>query len=106
MIIILNNNEIATVILNPTPSINENYLWTTEVSDNVVPGLDSVITYIQSKYATLTALQNAITNIHNNIQTEINNLIPNQGNLNANKELYYNTTHTYYTFQRNNTIHI
>ena len=44
----LNNNNIATVILNPTPSINENYLWTPEVSDNVAPGLDSMITYIQS----------------------------------------------------------
>ena len=31
--------------------------------------------------------------------------IPNQGNLNVNNDLYYNTTHTYYTFQRNNTIH-
>ena len=44
--------------------------------------------------------------MNNDIQTEINNLeIPNQGNMNVNKELYYNTTHTYYTFQRNNTIH-
>ena len=75
-------------------------------SDDVVPGLDSMITYIQPKYATLTTLQNAITNVNNNVQTEINNLeIPNQGNLNVNKELYYNTTHTDYTFQRNNTIH-
>ena len=65
-----------------------------------------MITYIQSKYATLAALRNAITNITNNTQTEINNLeIPNQRDLNVNKELYYNTTHTYYTFQRNNTIH-
>ena len=90
----------------PTPSLDENYLCIPEVSGNVVPGLGSVITYIQPKYATLTALQNAITNINNNIQTEIHNLeIPNQGNLNVNKELYYNTTHTDYTFQRNNTIH-
>ena len=57
----LNTNNIATVMLNPTPSMNENYLWTPEVSDNVAPGLDSMITYTQSKYATLTALQNAIT---------------------------------------------
>ena len=101
----LNNIKIETVILNPTPSLNEVYLWIPETSDNVVPGLDSMITYIRSTYATLTALQNAITNIHNDIQTEINNLeIPNQGNLNVDKELYYNTTHTDYTFQRNNTI--
>ena len=90
-----NDNRIATVIVNTTPSFNESYLWIPETSDNVVPGLDSMTTYTQPKYATLTALQNAITNINNNIQTEINNLeIPNQGNLNVNKELYYNTTHT------------
>ena len=102
----MNNNKLATVIFNPTPPLNEQYLWIPEISDNVVPGLDSMITYTQSKYATLTALQNAITNITNNIQTEIDNLeIPYQGVLNVNKELYYNTPHTYYTFQRNNTIH-
>ena len=92
--------------MNPTPSLNENCLWIPEVSGNVVPGLDSMITYSQSKYATLTALQDAITNINNIMQTEINNLeTPNQGDLNVNEELYYNTTHTYGTFQRNNTIH-
>ena len=37
-------------------------IWVLETSDNVVPGLDSLITYIQSKYATLTALQNTTTN--------------------------------------------
>ena len=81
--------------MNPTPSLNENYLWIPEVSDNVVPGLDSMITYIQSKYATLTSLQNAITHIHNNIQTQVHNLeIPDQGDLNVNPKLYYNTSHT------------
>ena len=50
-----------TVIVNPAPSPNENYLWIPEVSDNVVPGLDPLITDTQSKYATLTALQNSIT---------------------------------------------
>ena len=29
----------------------------------------------------------------------------NQGNLNVNREIYYNTTHTDHTFQRNSTIH-
>ena len=43
----LDNIKIATVILNPTPSLNENYSWIPEVSDNVAPWLDSVITYIQ-----------------------------------------------------------
>ena len=57
---------IATVILNPTPPLNENYVWIPETSDNVVPGLDSMITYTQSNYATLAALQNALTHITNN----------------------------------------
>ena len=59
----LNNNTIATVILNPTPPLTENYLWIPETSENVAPGLDSLITYIQSKHATLTALQTSLTNI-------------------------------------------
>ena len=72
--------------MNPTPSLNETYLWIPKVSNNVVPGLDSLITYTQSEYATLAALQNVITNITNNIQTELTNLeIPNQGDLNVNK---------------------
>ena len=108
MKIALKNNKTATVIVNPTPSLNENYLWIPATSNNVAPGLDSMIIYTQPKYATLTALQNAITNINNNSnnRTEITNSeVPNQGNLNVYKELYYNTTHTDYTFQRNNTIH-
>ena len=102
----VNSNKIATVMLNPTPSTNENYLWIPGVSDNVVPGLGSMLTCIQSKYATVTALQNAITNISNNIHTGINNLeINNQGNLNVNEVLYCHSNYTDYTFQRNNTIH-
>ena len=101
-----NNNNIATVIVNPTPTLNDNYVWIREVSDNVVPGLDSQIPYIQIEYATLSALHNVLTNINNNANTEINNLeTPNQGNWNVNTELYYNTTHTDYTFQRNDRIH-
>ena len=72
--------------MNPTPSLNATYVWIPETNDNGAPGLDSKITYIQSTYAALTALQNAITHITNNMQTEIHNLeIPNQGNSNANK---------------------
>ena len=72
--------------MNPTPSLNENYSWIPETSDNVVPGLDSLITYTQSKYATLTALQNYITNANNTTQTEVNNSeINNQRNLKVNK---------------------
>ena len=60
-----NNDKIATVILDTVPSLTDNYIWIPETSDNVVPGLDSLLTYLQSKYATLTALQNSITNINN-----------------------------------------
>ena len=48
----LNNDKIATV-----PSLTDNYIWIPETSDNVVPGLDSLLTYLQSKYATINALQ-------------------------------------------------
>ena len=71
----LNNNKTATVFVNPTPSLIENYLWIPEgITDNVVPGLDSILTYVQSRYATLTALQNSITNITNTLNTEIQTL--------------------------------
>ena len=60
------------------------------ITYNVVPGLERILTYTQPKYTTLTALQNAITNINNKIQTESNNLeIPNQGNLNVSKDSHY-----------------
>ena len=59
-----NSNEISIVILNATPSTNGNYLWIPEgTTDNEVPGLVSILTYIQSKHATLTALQHIITNM-------------------------------------------
>ena len=67
-----NSNKIATVMLNPTPSLHGNCLWTPEVSDDVVPGLDSMITYTLPKYATLAALRNATPNIYDNSQTEKN----------------------------------
>ena len=60
--------------MNPTPSLIENYIWIPGVSDNVVPGLDPMLAYTQSKYATLTASQNTITNVNDTVQTEIYNL--------------------------------
>ena len=66
------NNKVATIILAPPPITG--YLWQPEVSDDYVPGLDSILTYTQSKYATLTALQNSINNVTNAINTEIQNL--------------------------------
>ena len=78
--------------MNPTPSLNENYLWIPEVNDNVVGGLDSMITYIQSKYAILAALQKSLTNMSNNIQSEFNNLeILNQGILMSILTLQHNS---------------
>ena len=105
----LNSDKIATVIVNPTPSLIEDYLWIPETAVNVVPGLDSLLTYLQSKYATLTALRNSTTNINNilnsetfNIQTEINNIeITNPQN--ASKNLSYHTSHTDFMYQRNTT---
>ena len=96
----MDNNKIATVILNPTPSPTGNYLWIPEVSGNVVPGSDPMLTYIQSKYTTLTALQHTVTTITNTIDNEINNIQTEMGNIqisnvsNVSKELHYNTTHT------------
>ena len=58
----LNNDKIATIILNPTPSLTDNYTWIPETPDNVVPGLDSILTYMQSKYATLTSLRTEFYN--------------------------------------------
>ena len=74
IIIYLNNNKVATIVLNTTPSLTDNYIWISETSDNVVPGLDTLLVYLQSKYATIHAPQNAIHNIDNTINNEM--LIP------------------------------
>ena len=71
-----------------------------------MPGLDSLLTYLQPKYATLASLQNSITNINNtindgiqNIQTEINDIeITNPQNFS--KNLSYHTSHTDFIYQR------
>ena len=106
----LNNNKIATIIVNTVPSLTENYIWIPEgIPDNVVPGLDSLLTYTKSKYATLTSLQNSMTNIDTtinneiqNIQTEINNIeITNPQNVS--KEPHYHTSHTDLMYQGNTT---
>ena len=106
----INNNKIATIVVNPEQSSNNIYLWVPEESDNVVPGLESLLTYTQSKYATLTALQNSITNINNTInteiqtlQTEIDNIENNSGTGDVSKNLHYHTSHTDFMYQRNTT---
>ena len=109
LVIITLNMVIATIILHITPSLTDNYIWIPETSDNVAPGLDSLLTYIQSKYATLTSLQNSITNINNtindgiqNLQTEINNIeITNPSTQNVSNESHYHTSHTDFMYQRN-----
>ena len=105
----MNNDKIATAILNTVPSLTDNYIWIPETTDNVVPGLDSLLTYLQSKYATINALQHAINNANNtinaeiaNTQTEINNIeISNPQNVS--KQNHYHTSHTGFVYQRNNT---
>ena len=105
----LNSDKIATVILNTVPSLTDNYIWIPEASDNVVPGLGSLLTYLQSKYATLTALHNSITNINNTINSEIQNLQTEINDIeitnpqNVSKESHYHTSHTDFMFQRNTT---
>ena len=38
-------NKLATIIVNPTQSLIDNYLCIPQVSDDYVPGLDSCLTY-------------------------------------------------------------
>ena len=100
----LNNNKIATTIVNPTPSLTENYLWIPETTDNVVPGLDSLITHIYQKFVSISTLQNSITNIDTTINNEIQNLQTEIGNIgitnpttgDVSKNLSYHTSHTGY----------
>ena len=75
-----------------------------------VPGLDSLLTYIQSKYTTLTTLQNSMTNINNTIkneiqtlQTEVNNIETTSSTGHVSKYLHYHTSHTDFMFKRNTT---
>ena len=63
---------------------------------------------MQNKYATLTALQNSITNLNNTInngiqtlQTEIDIEITNPSTQNISKGLHYHTSHTDCMFKRN-----
>ena len=107
----MNNNKIATIIVNPTPSLTENYLRIPETTDNVVPGLDPLITYLNQKFASISTLQNSITNTNTtitneiqNLQTEINNIeIINPYTGDVSKNLSYHTSHTDFMYQGNTT---
>ena len=113
IIIILKNNTIATVIVNPTPSLNENYLWIPGTTDNVVSGLGPLVTYLNQKFASIGTLQNSITNMNNiinddihTLQTEIENIeITNPTPGNVSKNLSYHTSHTDFMYQRNTAKH-
>ena len=105
----LHNNKIATIIVNPTPSLIENYLWIPGTTDNVVPGLDSLITYLNQKFASISTLQNSITNINTTINNEIQNLQIEFNNIeitnpqNVSKNLSFHTGHIDFMYQRNTT---
>ena len=107
LVIIIYNGKIATVIVYPTPSLTETYLWIPETTDSVVPGLDSLLTYLQSKNATLTASQNSITNIGNTMNDEIQNLQSDINDIeiaspqNVSKNLSFHTGRTDFMYQRN-----
>ena len=52
----------------------DNRKWFPRISDLFVPGLSSILEYFELNYATVASLQNAITDMSNHIQTEIDNL--------------------------------
>ena len=84
--------------------------WVLEVRDNVVPGLDSLITYLGQKFASISTLHSSITNINatinngiQNFQIEINNIdIINPSTGDISKNLSYHTSHTGLMYQGNN----
>ena len=46
-----------------TTDFDNNRLWFPFISDDVVPGLLSILGYLELNYATITSLQNAITDM-------------------------------------------
>ena len=76
-----------------------------------MPGLDSLMTYLNQKFASISTLQNSITNVNTsinnkvqNLQTEINNIeITNPSTGDVSKNLSYHTRHTDFMYQRNDT---
>ena len=56
----LNNNKIATIEVNPVSELLvDRCIWTPETSDNVVPGLASLLTYLEPQYITSITLKTA-----------------------------------------------
>ena len=57
-----------------TTDFDNNRLPFPFISDDVVPGLLSLLEYLELNYATIASLQNAITYMSNHGQTEIDNI--------------------------------
>ena len=55
-------------------TLGNNRQWLPFISDDVVPGLLPILEYFELNYATITSLQNAVTDMSNHIQTEIDNI--------------------------------
>ena len=106
----IKNDKITIIILNTVAELSDNYIWIPEgIYDNVVPGLDSMLTYIQSTCATLTALHNYITNINNTINNDIQIIQTTITNIkitnpqHVSKESHYHTSNTDFMYHRNTT---
>ena len=96
----MNNDKLSRYVLNPgfivDDSIEEQYMWSTNPSDDVVPGLESILEYLELNYTTITSLQNAITDVSNHVQTEIDNIeIP------TNPSVSKITRHHYVNYEHN-----
>ena len=88
-------------------SLDEQYIWSPDrVWDNVAPELDPILRYLELKYARITSLQNAITDMNNHTQTEIDNIvIPTGPNASKTTRHHYNN-HGHNIIKRvNNHIH-
>ena len=67
-----------------------------------VPGLLSILEYLELNYATITSLQNAITDMSNHIQTEIDNIvIPTSPNASKTTRHHY-TNHEHNIIKKDN----
>ena len=55
-------------------TLDNNRQWFPFISDDVVPGLLSILEYLELNYAAITSLQDAITDMSNRVQTEIDNI--------------------------------
>ena len=95
----LNKDYIATYI-----TIDSNIQWFPRISDLLVPGLESLLEYLQLNYATITSLQNAITDMNDHIQQIDNIAFPTNPNAGKIIRPHY-IDHEHNIFKVNNHIH-